>query len=87
MLITNIVLENEKMETVSRRILFYRLYRLVDKAITLVITIRGIKMFTIDGGLIGDFKLGDNINHNLRILSYFYRRLRNSKNLTMSDTV
>lgn len=87
MLITNIVLEIEKIETVFRRILFYRLYRLVDKAITLVITIRGIKMFTIDGRFIGDFKLGDNINHNLRILSYFYRRLRKSRTLSMSDTV
>ena len=31
-------------------------------------------MFTINAGFIGDFKLGDNINHNLRILSYLYQR-------------
>lgn len=30
-------------------------------------------MFTVSAGFIGDFKLGDNINHNLRILAYFYQ--------------
>lgn len=31
-------------------------------------------MFTVSAGFIGDFKLGDNINHNLKILAYLYRR-------------
>ena len=32
------------------------------------------KMFTVSAKFIGDFKLGDNINHNLRILAYLYQR-------------
>jgi hypothetical protein len=31
-------------------------------------------MFTVSSGFIGNFKLGDNINHNLRILAYLYER-------------
>lgn len=31
-------------------------------------------MFTVSASFVGDFKLGDNINHNLRILSYLYQR-------------
>ena len=31
-------------------------------------------MFTVSARFIGDFKLGDNINHNLRILAYLYQR-------------
>lgn len=31
-------------------------------------------MFTVNAGFIGDFKLGDNINHNLSILAYLYQR-------------
>jgi hypothetical protein len=31
-------------------------------------------MFKVSAGFIGDFKLGDNINHNLRILAYLYQR-------------
>ena len=31
-------------------------------------------MFTVSSGFIGDFKLGDNVIHNLRILAYFYQR-------------
>ncbi len=31
-------------------------------------------MFTVSSGFIGDFKLGDNINHNFRILAYLYQR-------------
>lgn len=31
-------------------------------------------MFTVDAGFIGNFKLGDNIHHNLKILAYFYQR-------------
>jgi hypothetical protein len=31
-------------------------------------------MFTISAGFIGYFKLGDNINHNLKILAYLYQR-------------
>lgn len=31
-------------------------------------------MFTVSAGFIGNFKLGDNINHNLRILAYLYQR-------------
>lgn len=31
-------------------------------------------MFTVSAGFIGTFKLGDNINHNLEILAYFYQR-------------
>ena len=31
-------------------------------------------MFTVSAGFMGDFKLGDNINHNLRILAYLYQR-------------
>ncbi len=31
-------------------------------------------MFTVSAGLIGNFKLGDNINHNLKILAYLYMR-------------
>ena len=31
-------------------------------------------MFTVSAGFIGDFKLGDNINHNLKILAYLYQR-------------
>jgi len=30
-------------------------------------------MFTVSAGFIGDFKLGDNIHHNLRILACLYR--------------
>lgn len=32
-------------------------------------------MFTVNSGFIGDFKLGDNINHNLEILEYLYARM------------
>ena len=31
-------------------------------------------MFTVSADFIGDFKLGDNINHNLKILRYLYAR-------------
>lgn len=31
-------------------------------------------MFTVSAGFIGNFKLGDNINHNLEILVYCYQR-------------
>lgn len=31
-------------------------------------------MFTVSAGFIGNFKLGDNINHSLKILAYFYQR-------------
>ena len=31
-------------------------------------------MLTINADFIGDFKLGDNINHNLNILAYLYQR-------------
>lgn len=31
-------------------------------------------MFTVSAGFIGNFKLGDNINHNLKILAYLYQR-------------
>ncbi|MBV2121695.1 MAG: hypothetical protein KUF74_09590 [Candidatus Thiodiazotropha sp. (ex Ctena orbiculata)] len=31
-------------------------------------------MFTVNAGFIGDFKLGDNINHNLKVLAYLYQR-------------
>jgi hypothetical protein len=31
-------------------------------------------VFTVSAGFIGDFKLGDNINHNLSILKYIYAR-------------
>jgi len=31
-------------------------------------------MFTVSAGFIGKFKLGDNINHNLKILNYLYQR-------------
>jgi hypothetical protein len=31
-------------------------------------------MFTVSAGFIGDFKLGDNINHNLKVLAYLYQR-------------
>src|SRR5688572_17713989 len=31
-------------------------------------------MFAVNAGFIGDFKLGDNINHNLEILAYCYQR-------------
>lgn len=30
-------------------------------------------MFTVSSAFIGNFKLGDNINHNLKILAYLYR--------------
>lgn len=30
-------------------------------------------MFTVSAGFIGNFKLGDNINHNLEILAYLYQ--------------
>lgn len=33
-------------------------------------------MFTVSSGFIGSFKLGDNINHNLRILELLYRTQR-----------
>ena len=31
-------------------------------------------MFTVSAGFIGNFKLGDNINHNLNVLAYLYER-------------
>jgi len=31
-------------------------------------------MFTVSADFMGDFKLGDNINHNLKIIRYFYER-------------
>ncbi len=31
-------------------------------------------MFTVSSGFMGDFKLGDNINHNLEILALLYRQ-------------
>ena len=31
-------------------------------------------MFTVSADFIGDFKLGDNINHNLEVIAYFYQR-------------
>lgn len=37
--------------------------------------VRRLNMFVVNAQFIGDFKLGDNINHNLKILSYLYRRL------------
>ena len=36
-------------------------------------------MFTVSAGFIGNFKLGDNINHNLEILSYLYQRQADPK--------
>jgi len=30
-------------------------------------------MFTVSADFMGDFKLGDNINHNLKIITYFYQ--------------
>ena len=31
-------------------------------------------MITIESKFIGDFKIGDNINHNLKILEVMYKR-------------
>ena len=35
-------------------------------------------MFTVSSGFMGDFKLGDNINHNLEILALLYRQQASS---------
>jgi hypothetical protein len=36
-------------------------------------------MFTVSSNFIGNFKLGDNINHNLEILQLLYRQFDQSK--------